>query len=180
MNFYAGNQFSRVVADGGTWRLKWVSLKVGESNGKLPPRTCPGCSVPEPYRSYDWSLVPAKPSLQGWILMNEGRKDNGRERWPSWLNDSRKLRQSQYSFFPTEIQSKTCWMQVRSVAVWEHIHFCFLVTPRIIQSRLIKVGPDQKTFGPSSKHLQTGRCNRLTANIRIRNFALHKQRPSSQ
>ena len=57
--------------DGGTWRLKWEHLKVEESNGKLPPRTCPGCSVPEPYRSHDWALVPAKPGLQGWILMNE-------------------------------------------------------------------------------------------------------------
>jgi len=37
----------------------------GGSNGKLPPRTCPGCSVPEPYRSHDWALVPAKPGLQG-------------------------------------------------------------------------------------------------------------------
>ena len=37
----------------------------GESNDKLPPRTCPGCSVPEPYRSHDWALVPAKPGLQG-------------------------------------------------------------------------------------------------------------------
>ena len=34
-------------------------------------RTCPGCSVPEPYRSHDWALVPAKPGLQGWRLMNE-------------------------------------------------------------------------------------------------------------
>ena len=34
----------------------------GESNGKLPPRTCPGCSVPEPYRSCDWALVPANPA----------------------------------------------------------------------------------------------------------------------
>ena len=32
----------------------------GESNGKLPLRTCPGCSVPEPYRSPDWALVPVK------------------------------------------------------------------------------------------------------------------------
>jgi len=38
---------------------------MGESNGKLPPRTCPGGSVPEPYRSHDWALVPAKPGLQG-------------------------------------------------------------------------------------------------------------------
>ena len=64
-------RISRVVADGGTWRLKWERLKAGESNGKLPPRTCPQCSVPEPYRSHDWALVPAKPGLQGWILKNE-------------------------------------------------------------------------------------------------------------
>ena len=32
----------------GTWRRKWERLKAGESNGKLPPRICPGCSVPEP------------------------------------------------------------------------------------------------------------------------------------
>jgi len=59
------------LADGSTWRLKWERLKAGESNGKLPPRTCPGCSVPEPYRSHDWALVPAKPGLRTWILMNE-------------------------------------------------------------------------------------------------------------
>ena len=64
-------RISRVVADGGIWRLKWEHLKAGESNGKLPPRTCPRCSVPEPCRSHDWALVPAKPGLQGWILMNE-------------------------------------------------------------------------------------------------------------
>ena len=46
----------------GTWRRKWERLKAGESNGKLPPRTCPGCSVPQPYRSHDWSLVPASPA----------------------------------------------------------------------------------------------------------------------
>ena len=33
----------------------------GEGNGKLPPRTFPGCSVPGPYRSHDWALVPASP-----------------------------------------------------------------------------------------------------------------------
>jgi len=26
----------RVIAAGGTWRLKWEGLKAGESNGKLP------------------------------------------------------------------------------------------------------------------------------------------------
>jgi len=35
---------------------------MGESNGKLPLRTFPGCSVPEPYRSPDWALVPAQTS----------------------------------------------------------------------------------------------------------------------
>jgi hypothetical protein len=32
----------------------------GGSNGKLPLRTCPGCTVPEPYRSPDCALVPAQ------------------------------------------------------------------------------------------------------------------------
>jgi hypothetical protein len=45
---------------GGTWRQKWERLKAGESNGKLPLRTCQGCSVPEPYRSPNWALVPAQ------------------------------------------------------------------------------------------------------------------------
>jgi len=35
---------------------------LGESNGKLPLRTSPGCSVPEPRRSPDWALVPARTS----------------------------------------------------------------------------------------------------------------------
>ena len=39
-----------------------VYMAVGESNGKLPPSTCPGCSVPQPYRSHDWTLVPANPA----------------------------------------------------------------------------------------------------------------------
>jgi len=39
---------------------KWEHLKSGESNGKLPLRTCPGCSVPEPYQSPDWTLVSAQ------------------------------------------------------------------------------------------------------------------------
>ena len=34
-----------------------ISYQSGESNGKLPIRTCPECSVPEPYRSPDWALV---------------------------------------------------------------------------------------------------------------------------
>jgi len=44
------------------WSLYYLLLyipKEGESNGKLPPRTCPGCSVPEPRRSHDWALVSA-------------------------------------------------------------------------------------------------------------------------
>jgi len=32
----------------------------GESNGKLPLRTCTGCSVPEPYQSPDLALVSAQ------------------------------------------------------------------------------------------------------------------------
>ena len=36
--------------------------KGGESNGKLPPSTCPGCSVPQPHRSHDWALIPASPA----------------------------------------------------------------------------------------------------------------------
>ena len=50
------------------WRrrgfVQWERLKAGESNGKLPPSTCPGCSVPEPYRSHDWALVPASPASE--------------------------------------------------------------------------------------------------------------------
>ena len=38
-------------------------LYVGESNGNLTPRNCLECSVPEPYRSPDWALVPAKPAF---------------------------------------------------------------------------------------------------------------------
>jgi len=45
--------------------FKPIKCKAGESNGKLPPGTCPGCSVSELYRSRDWALVPAKPGLQG-------------------------------------------------------------------------------------------------------------------
>jgi hypothetical protein len=39
-------------------------LKAGESSGKLPLRTCLECSVPEPYRSPEWALVPAKTGLK--------------------------------------------------------------------------------------------------------------------
>jgi hypothetical protein len=51
---------SRWWGRGGIWRRKWECLKAGESNGKLPLRTCLECNVPEPYRSPDWALVPAK------------------------------------------------------------------------------------------------------------------------
>ena len=59
---YRCYDLSRRCGRTGTWRRKWERLKVGESNGKLPPRTCPGCSVPEPHRSHDWALVPANPA----------------------------------------------------------------------------------------------------------------------
>jgi len=32
---------------------EWENLKSGESYGKLPLRTCPGCSIPEPFQSPD-------------------------------------------------------------------------------------------------------------------------------
>jgi hypothetical protein len=48
------------AAYGGIWWYKWERLKAGESNGKLPLRICPECSTPEPYRSPNWALVPAK------------------------------------------------------------------------------------------------------------------------
>jgi hypothetical protein len=49
----------------GMWRH--LAAKVGTSkgrgnNGKLLLRTCLVRSVPEPYRSPDWALVPAKPA----------------------------------------------------------------------------------------------------------------------
>jgi len=37
-----------------------VHIFLGESNGKLPLRTCTGCSVQEPYQSPDWALVSAQ------------------------------------------------------------------------------------------------------------------------
>ena len=37
---------------------------MGESNGKLLPRTFPGCSMPEPYRSHDWALIPTSPAFK--------------------------------------------------------------------------------------------------------------------
>jgi len=39
-----------------------VLALLGESNGKLSLRTCPGCSVPEPYRSSGRALVHAQTS----------------------------------------------------------------------------------------------------------------------
>jgi hypothetical protein len=45
---------------GGTCWQKWERLNVGESNGKLLLRICPGYSVPEPYHSSDWALVSAQ------------------------------------------------------------------------------------------------------------------------
>ena len=59
---FRGWDLSRRRGRTGTWRRKWERLKVGESNGKLPPRACPECSVPEPYRSHDWALVPVSPA----------------------------------------------------------------------------------------------------------------------
>ena len=57
------------LARGGTYRQKWERLKAGESNGNLTLRNCLECSVPEPYRSPEWALVPAKTGLRAEILM---------------------------------------------------------------------------------------------------------------
>jgi len=53
---------SRRGGRGGTWwwKVGTSKKKAGESNGKLSLRTCPGCSVPEPYQSPDWALVSAQ------------------------------------------------------------------------------------------------------------------------
>ena len=42
-----------------------LAAKMGTSKGggkQTTPRTCPGCSVPEPYQSHDWALFPASPA----------------------------------------------------------------------------------------------------------------------
>jgi len=57
-------EVSRVAGREGNWRRKWERLKAEESNGNLPLRNCQGFSVPEPYRSSDWDLVPAKQGLR--------------------------------------------------------------------------------------------------------------------
>jgi hypothetical protein len=44
---------SRRGGRGGTLWRKLERLNAGESNGKLPLRICPGCSLPEPYQSPD-------------------------------------------------------------------------------------------------------------------------------
>ena len=56
-------KFSRVInLVSFEFNFRLPVVYVGENNGKLPPRTCPGCSVPEPYLSHDWALVPANPA----------------------------------------------------------------------------------------------------------------------
>ena len=37
-------------------------IYAGGKQWQTTPKTCPGCSVPEPYRSHDWALVPASPA----------------------------------------------------------------------------------------------------------------------
>ena len=48
---------------------------LGENNGNLPLRICPGCSVPEPYRSPDWVLVPAKTGLRAGVDSASNRNE---------------------------------------------------------------------------------------------------------
>jgi len=58
---FRGWDLSRRGGRGGIWWWKvGTSKKTRESNGKLPVRTCPGCSVPEPHQSPDWTLVSAQ------------------------------------------------------------------------------------------------------------------------
>ena len=52
-------RISRVVE---MWRRRLKCLKSGESNGSLPLRPCPGSSMPEPYQSPEWALVPVQTS----------------------------------------------------------------------------------------------------------------------
>jgi len=40
----------------------YVTLYYWGEQWQTTPRTCPGGSVPEPYRSHDWALVPASPA----------------------------------------------------------------------------------------------------------------------
>ena len=67
--------FSPVIpsfADKGlSCRLHVEAPKGEESNGNLPLRNCLECSVPEPYRSPDWALVPAKTGLRAILMMND-------------------------------------------------------------------------------------------------------------
>ena len=48
-----------------TYRHLAAKVETSKGGGKqrqTTPRTCPGCCVPEPYRSHDWALVPANPA----------------------------------------------------------------------------------------------------------------------
>ena len=42
--------------------LESIILTLGGKQWQTTPRTCPGCSVPEPHWSQDWALVPANPA----------------------------------------------------------------------------------------------------------------------
>ena len=130
-------RISRVVADGGTWRLKWEPVKAGESNGKLLPRTCPGCNVPESYRSHDWALVRAKPGLQGWILMNE---------YCSILTDS-PLQDSS----PTESSLSTQFSFVRSFQQTSFANYILHGARRLAQWHLTLVSPVRVSFERPTK-----------------------------
>jgi len=55
-------KISRVVEDVEAPSGKSGTSKRGEGNGRLPLRTCPGCSVSDPYQSPDWAPVPGKPA----------------------------------------------------------------------------------------------------------------------
>jgi len=84
------------VKPGGTLKkplgFEWLIFKAienetGESNGKLPLRTCPGCSVPELYQSTDWALVCPKPAQ----VLNTYNKNNKKTKISTFWHSIRQI-----------------------------------------------------------------------------------------
>jgi hypothetical protein len=64
---YYANGFDKVESV----HLFYSNPILGDSNGKLPLRTCPECSVPYPYRSPDrYGSGSCQNRPKGWILIN--------------------------------------------------------------------------------------------------------------
>jgi len=60
LEYLISRHYSKSILD--ARHISCTNVNAAESNGKLPPRTCPGCSVPEPHRSNDRALVSASPA----------------------------------------------------------------------------------------------------------------------